>query len=191
MRYTRSACAASAASKASERRYAASNFSATAPPCLCRSSVGVTTRATYSGERGRHRAQSGLRKIPRAQLILQREESLAVGILRRKQRIVQREDQRIGIRHPAKTRRLHRRSHRDPVGQHDLDAHLVQHPRGVLIAALPFGGGLRFGGERRLESAGTQRDRVRLRLHVVHRQGVELAVARPRPAPDERGCRSP
>ena len=47
MRYTRSACAASAASKASERRYAASNFSATAPPCLCRSSVGVTTRARY------------------------------------------------------------------------------------------------------------------------------------------------
>ena len=51
---------------------------------------------------------------------------------------------------------------------------------GYPIAAFPFGGRLGFGGERRLESARAQRHRVGLRLHVVHRQRVELPVARRR-----------
>ena len=42
---------------------------------------------------------------------------------------------------------------------------------------LAFGGGLGFGGERRFEGAGTQSDGIGLRFHVVHRKGVELAVA--------------
>ena len=129
------------------------------------------------GERGRRHAQAGLGEIAGAQFVFQGEEGLAVGVFRGEMRVVEGEDQGVGVRHPAKTRRLHRGSHGDAVGQHDLDAHLIEDPGGVSIAVLAFGGGLGFGGERRLEGAGTQGNGVGLRLHVVHRQGVELAVA--------------
>jgi len=97
-----------------------------------------------------------------------------------------REDQRVGVWHPAEARRLNSAAHGDAVGEHDVDTDAVQHPSGVSVALLPLD--LRLAIDtaeqptRRLRGGGCIRSQVHRIggwLHVVNRQRVELAIRRP------------
>src|SRR5262249_8273655 len=87
-------------------------------------------------ESWRKGCDAGLAPVSRAEFVFEREECLAVGIAGGEVRVIEREDERIDIRHPAEARRLNSWAHRDAVGEHGFDAHLVEHPGRVGIALL-------------------------------------------------------
>ena len=174
-----SAAPRSSLSNSSDRRYAALElFRRRAARALTLQRRRHHARQVFA-QCCRHSFQSQRRQIPPAQHILQSEEGLPIGIGRRQLRIVQREDQSVRVGHPKKARRLNARAHFHAVGEHHADSHLVQHPRRILLAFLAHGlllSGKRLGRIQHGRRSRPQVDRIGLRLHAVHGQGIEIAI---------------
>ena len=86
------------------------------------------------GEGGWQPGKSRILQVTRAQYVFVGKEGFAIGVTRRELRIVERKQEGVGIWHPAEAWRLDAPSHVHAVGEHYLHAHLIEHPRGILVA---------------------------------------------------------
>ena len=95
--------------------------------------------------------------------------------------VVQWIHERIGERNPDEARRRQPGTHGDAIREHRFDAHLVEHPRGVIrrvgakgrrpVAIIEF-----FSRIDDQPGFRPLADRIRLRLEIVHRQRVILVI---------------
>jgi hypothetical protein len=95
--------------------------------------VGVTTVSRRVERRGAL-CDLEVGHVTLQELVLEREQLLAIGRHGGLGPRRQRQHQRIHVRNPAKARRREPRTHGDPVREQHLRADLVKHPRGELVA---------------------------------------------------------
>ena len=107
-------------------------------------------------QRRRHAGNLQLLQVAREQRLFPAEEDLAIGRLRLQRRVVQGKQQHVVERHPEKVRRLQSAAQRDAIRQLGLNAQLIQHPVGIVVALALLD--LLLGGEQLLHV---------LRLEVV------------------------
>ncbi len=163
------------------RRYAISNFSATAPPFLWRSSVAPDHLLQILIERGRLRGDTRFGVVAFEQLFFEREEGLLIRIVN--DGIVgQRIHQRVGERDPQESWGSKAGADRYSIGEHGLDIQLIEHLRGVIALSVFFHRGslvamkhFAMRGEQ-IGRAGTKADLVGLRFEIFDGQRVILVV---------------
>ena len=129
------------------------------------------------GKRRRRCVHSRVFQVALPQLVFQRKETLTVGVLPRQQRIIERKNQCVGVRNPAKTRGLDALAHGNAVGEHHLDAHPVEHPRRVVGALFALDTRLAAGPAIERLGRGGDGRRLRAQIHRVAR-GSMLSTGR-------------
>ncbi len=82
----------------------------------------------------RQRLQAKLLEVALHHQLFAGEENLAVGRLLLQRGVIEREQQGVVERYPAKARRRQPASHGHAIGQLGLDAKLVEHPVGIVVA---------------------------------------------------------